>query len=103
MDMDDDLKRKVRARLKRIEGQISALGRMVDDDDGCVDLLVQISAARGALGAVGKVVLGNHIETCVSEAFAHGSAEDRKKQVEELMDVFGRYSGLGRSLSKGSN
>lgn len=101
--MDDDLKRKVRSRLKRVEGQIAALQRMVDDDDGCVDLLVQISAARGALGAVGKVVLGNHIETCVSDAFAHGSDAERKKQVKELMDVFGRYSGLGRSIPQGSS
>ena len=101
--MDDDLKRKVRSRLKRVEGQIAALQRMVDDDDGCVDLLVQISAARGALGAEGKVVLGNHIETCVSEAFAHGSDAERKKQVKELMDVFGRYSGLGRSIPQGSS
>ena len=101
--MDEELKRKVRARLKRIEGQITAVRRMVDDDAGCVDLLVQIAAARGALGAVGKVVLGNHIETCVSDAFAHGSPADRKQQVEELMDVFGRYSGLGRSLPHGSS
>jgi DNA-binding FrmR family transcriptional regulator len=76
---------------------------MVDDDDGCVDLLVQIAAARGALGAVGKVVLGNHIETCVSKAFTHGSPAARKQQVEELMDVFGRYSGLGRSRPHGSS
>jgi DNA-binding FrmR family transcriptional regulator len=101
--MDDELKQNVRSRLKRIEGQITALRRMVEEDDRCVDLLVQISAARGALGAVGKVVLGNHIETCVSEAFAHGSTADRKQQVDELMDVFGRYSGLGRSQPRGSN
>jgi DNA-binding FrmR family transcriptional regulator len=100
--VDEDLKRKVGARLKRIEGQIHALQRMVEADDRCVDLLVQISAAQGALGAVGQVVLGNHIQSCVSEAFEHGSDHDRGKAVQELMDVFGRYSGICRTLPQGS-
>ena len=93
--LDDDIKANVRTRLKRVEGQIAGLKRMVDSDDYCVDLLLQVSAAQGALGAIGQVVLANHIRTCVSEAFQHGSESDRTKKVEELMDVFGRYSRIG--------
>jgi DNA-binding FrmR family transcriptional regulator len=93
--LDDEVKRNVRARLKRVEGQIAGLQRMVDSDDYCVDLLLQISAAQGALGAIGQVVLSDHIRTCVSEAFQRGSESDRKRKVEELMDVFGRYSRIG--------
>ena len=93
--LDEEIKRNVRARLKRVEGQIAGLQRMVDADDYCVDLLLQISAAQGALGAVGQVVLGDHIKTCVSEAFERGSESERQKKVQELMDVFGRYSRIG--------
>ena len=93
--LDKVTKQKVRARLKRVEGQIGALQRMVSSDDYCVDLLLQISAAQGALGAVGQVVLGNHIQTCVSKAFEHGDDLERQQKVEELMDVFARYSRIG--------
>ena len=93
--LDDDTKKKVRTRLRRVEGQLAALHRMVDEDEACVDLLMQISAAQGALGATGQVILGKHIATCVSDAFAHGNDADRQQQVDELMDVFARYSRIG--------
>ena len=93
--IDDSTKKKVRARLRRVEGQLAALRRMVDEDADCVDLLMQISAAQGALGATGQVILGKHIETCVSDAFEHGDDEDRQEKVDELMDVFARYSRIG--------
>ncbi len=89
--MDDQTKRKARARLKRIEGQVAALGRMLDADADCVDVLIQISAAQGALAGAGQLILGQHIESCVSEAFRHGDEAERALKIEELMDVFSRY------------
>ena len=93
--MDAETKKKARARLKRIEGQVAALGRMLEADGHCVDVLLQISAAQGALGGVGQLILGQHIETCVSEAFVHGDEADRQVKIEELLDVFSRYGRIG--------
>ena len=93
--MDDDTKRKARARLRRIEGQVAALGRMLEDDGQCVDILLQISAAQGALGGVGQLILGQHIESCVQDALRHGDVDERQQTIDELLDVFARYGRLG--------
>jgi DNA-binding FrmR family transcriptional regulator len=95
--MDEVTRRKVTARLNRLEGQVSALRRMIEQDQYCVDVLLQISAAQGALGKIGQIVLGSHIRTCVTDAFEHGDRSRRQQTVEELMDVFGRYSRIGGS------
>ncbi len=81
-------------RLKRAEGQMAAIRRMVDEDEGCVDVLLQISAVRGALGKAGQVLLGSHIETCVSDALASGDEAARRHQVDDLMKIFGRFGGI---------
>ena len=93
--MDEATKKRARSRLKRIEGQISPLGRMLEADEPCVDILLQISAAQGALGGAGQMILGNHIETCVSEAFRHGDEGERQVKIDELLDVFSRYGRRG--------
>jgi CsoR family transcriptional regulator, copper-sensing transcriptional repressor len=92
--MSTDQKKRVITRLKRIEGQIAGLRRMIESDTYCVDVLTQVSAAQGALGRVGEIVLGAHIETCVTGAFEHGGDEERRSAIEELMDVFARYGRL---------
>lgn len=94
--LDPTTKKKLQTRLKRIEGQLGAIRRMVEDDTYCVDILLQMSAAQGALGKAGHVLLGHHIEHCVSDACRNGDEEDRRQKVAELMDVFARYGGLRR-------
>ena len=88
-------KLKVLSRLRKVEGQVAGIQRMVQDDKYCVDVLLQIAAAQGALGKVGQIVLGSHIETCVSEALKNGNEEDRCCKVEELIEVFARYANIG--------
>ena len=92
--MDETTKKKLLARLKRAEGQISAVRRMVDEDAYCVDILTQISAAQGALGRVSQILLGGHIEHCVTDALSSGDELRRQETIEELMEVFGRYGSL---------
>ncbi len=94
--LDATAKKKLQTRLKRIEGQLAAISRMVEDDTYCVDVLLQMAAAQGALGKAGHVLLGHHIETCVRDACLHGDDEERQRKVKELMDVFARYGGLRR-------
>lgn len=64
---------------------------MVENGEYCVDILLQISAVQGALGQVGKIVLGEHIATCVADAFRTGSEAERQRKIQELLDVFARY------------
>jgi CsoR family transcriptional regulator, copper-sensing transcriptional repressor len=91
---DPTAQRKLLGRLRRVEGQIGAICRMVEEEKYCVDILLQISAAQGALGKAGQVLLGTHVETCVSTAFESGSKKERKKSIDELMEVFSRYGGI---------
>ncbi len=93
---DEKTRKKLLTRLKRLEGQIGAIRRMVEEDRYCVDVLIQISAVQGALGKVGHLLLSQHIETCVRQAFEHGDEEARQTKIAELMDVFGRYAGIGK-------
>ena len=65
--------------------------RMVDEDRYCIDVVMQVSAARSALAKVSEVVLGRHFSTCMVEAFETGSEHDRQEKIEELMKVFSRH------------
>lgn len=87
----DETKAKARGRLRRIEGQVQGLQRMLDNDAYCVDILLQISAVQGALEQVQKLLLGRHIESCVTDALRSGSKSERQQKVEELLDVFSRF------------
>jgi DNA-binding FrmR family transcriptional regulator len=90
--MHDGTKQTVSARLKRIEGQVGGLLRMVDSDRYCVDLLTQISAIRAALHKVEGEILRDHVSHCVAGAFASGDPVDQRQKVEELVDTIGRMT-----------
>jgi DNA-binding FrmR family transcriptional regulator len=94
MGLSETDKRKLLARLRRAEGQVAAIHRMIEADAGCVDILTQLSASRGALSRVGEVILQHHIEACVTEAFDSGQPGVRQEKIAELMSVFRRYNGL---------
>jgi DNA-binding FrmR family transcriptional regulator len=89
--LNDETKTKVRGRLRRIEGQVQGLQRMIDHDAYCVDILLQISAVQGALEQVQKLLLGRHIESCVTDALRSGSKSERQQKVDELLEVFARF------------
>ena len=76
-------------RLRRIEGQVRGLQRMVDEDTYCIDVLTQISAATKALQAVALQLLNDHLATCVSEAIAEGGP-DADAKVSEAADAIAR-------------
>jgi DNA-binding FrmR family transcriptional regulator len=82
-------KDKVLSRLRRVEGQIRGLQRMVDEDQYCIDVLTQISAATKALQAVAIELLEDHLQHCVSDALAAGGAEADLK-VKEASAAIGR-------------
>jgi DNA-binding FrmR family transcriptional regulator len=81
---DDYLK-----RLRRIEGQVRGLQRMVEDDKYCIDILTQVSAATRALQSVALGLLDEHLSHCVTEAVAEGGATAEAK-VREASDAIAR-------------
>jgi DNA-binding FrmR family transcriptional regulator len=93
--MNSELKKTVVARLQRIAGQVEGVARMIEQDRYCVDILLQVAAAQAALGKAGALILRSHVDTCVNDAMTNGTAAQRKKKIDELMDVFSRYSRMG--------
>ena len=65
-------KEAVKVRLRRIEGQIRGLQRMVDDDAYCIDVVTQVSAATKALQSLALLLMDDHLSHCVAEAAAEG-------------------------------
>ena len=90
--MAKDSKASTLKRLKRIEGQIRGLARMVEDERYCIDIVTQISAARAALRRVEEEILREHVAHCVQHAISSGDKADQRRKVAELMDVMGRAS-----------
>jgi DNA-binding FrmR family transcriptional regulator len=91
--MDGESKGRTLGRLRRIEGQVQGIQRMVEQDKYCVDILLQLAAVQGALEQVQKLILGQHINSCVAEALRTGNARERQRKVEELLEVFARFGG----------
>ncbi len=82
----------VMTRLKRIEGQVGGLLRMVEGDRYCVDVLTQINAVRAALHKVEQEVLRDHVAHCVAEAFSSGGQIEQQTKVNELIETIGRMT-----------
>ncbi|PZG49746.1 transcriptional regulator [Spongiactinospora gelatinilytica] len=76
-------------RLRRIEGQVRGLARMVEDDKYCIDVLTQVSAANSALQSFALSLLEEHLAHCVADAVAQGGAEADAK-VKEASDAIAR-------------
>ena len=79
-------------RLNRVEGQVKGVKKMVEEGRYCVDVLAQISAVHEALRGVGKLIMRNYLENCVTSSLRTGSKDKAKKTYAELMDVIHRYS-----------
>ena len=95
--MDDDTaRRKVKARLNRIAGQVAGIQRMVDDDRYCVYVLTQIAAVRSALDTLGVELLSSHLESCVlghgtGTEHAHAQTMTREELLAEVRASLSRY------------
>lgn len=85
----DDEKQAVVNRLKRIEGQVRGIQKMIEEDRYCVDILVQISAINAALKKVGFTVAERHTKHCVSHAVKAGEGD---AAIDELMGILKQFS-----------
>ncbi len=83
-------KTSVLRRLKRIEGQVRGLARMVEDDRYCIDIVTQLSAVRAALRRAEEEILADHVAHCVEHAIASGNKAEQRRKVTELTNVLRR-------------
>ena len=79
--VDAEIKDRNRKRLRRIEGQVRGLQKMIEEDRYCADVMVQISSVQEALRSVGKELMRNHLRHCASSAIKAGG-----KQADEMYD-----------------
>ncbi|WP_308916378.1 metal-sensitive transcriptional regulator [Jannaschia sp. LMIT008] len=77
-------------RLRRLEGQVRGIARMVEDDRYCVDVLTQIAAVRAALKGVERLVIDDHAAHCIEDALASGDADDQRAKFMELLELLDR-------------
>ncbi len=77
-------------RLRRIEGQVRGIAKMVEEDRYCIEILQQVQAVRAALAKVESQILKDHAACCVSEAIASGDSDEQKRKFDELIDLFAK-------------
>lgn len=78
-------------RLKRIEGQVRGIARMVEEERYCIDVMNQMQAVKAALAKVEEEILKGHAASCVESAIKSGDAENQRRKFNELVTLFGRY------------
>ena len=79
-------------RLRRIEGQIRGLARMIEADRYCPDVMMQISSVHEALRAVGRALMRNHLKHCASQAIRKGTAADAESTYDELVKLIYKHA-----------
>ena len=87
--INEEVKENALTRLKKIEGQIRGIMKMVDQEKYCIDIISQITAAEKALDGVAKNIMKRHIESCVTEAIIQGEGQTK---IDELIETVFKIS-----------
>lgn len=90
--VDREIKQSNLVRLRRIEGQVRGLAKMVEAERYCGDILVQISSVHEALRAVGRNLMRNHLRHCATKAIRTGQPAQAEAMYDELLDLIYKYS-----------
>ena len=77
-------------RLKRIEGQVRGLIKMIEEDKSCNDVLIQIGSAKAALHKTGQLILENHLHTCVLDGIREGKEDETLDKLSSAIEQFSR-------------
>ncbi len=93
--LNEKQKEQVANRLRRIEGQVSGIAKMIEEDRYCVDILNQTAAVVSALRKVESIVMENHLNTCVADAMRSDDPEQQREKTAEVMDIIGKYRKTG--------
>lgn len=79
-------------RLRRIEGQIRGLQKMIEEDRYCPDIMIQVSAVHEALRTVGRSLMRNHLMHCATQAISQGTPEEATATYDELLDLIYKHA-----------
>jgi DNA-binding FrmR family transcriptional regulator len=85
--VDPEIKTSNLRRLRRIEGQIRGLQKMVEEDRYCADIVIQISSVQEALRGVGRALMRNHLQHCAAEAIRYGGEKQASAMYDELLEL----------------
>ena len=85
--VDPDVKRSIGSRLRRIEGQVRGLQKMIEEERYCADVLMQLSSVQEALRGTGRALLHNHLKHCATEAIRSGDPDKAEAMYDELMEL----------------
>lgn len=89
--VDPDIKERNLKRLRRIEGQVRGLQKMVEDERYCADVLTQISSVHEALRSVGRELVRNHLKHCATSAIRRGDMQDAEEMYDEIVEMMYRH------------
>jgi len=78
-------------RLRRIEGQIRGIQKMIEEKRYCVDILTQLTSIVGAIKSVEENILERHLKGCVHQSFTKGSKDDKARKVDEVVEVLKKF------------
>jgi DNA-binding FrmR family transcriptional regulator len=90
--VDPEIKDSNLKRLRRIEGQVRGLQKMVEEDRYCADIMIQISAVQEALRTVGRALMRNHLKHCAAKAIHQGTPAESEAMYDELLDLIYKHS-----------
>jgi DNA-binding FrmR family transcriptional regulator len=88
--MKRDNNAKLLNRLKRVEGQVRGIARMVEEDRYCIDVLTQLRAVRAALSKVETEMLNDHLGHCIEDAILAGDKDEQRRKASELIELLER-------------
>ncbi|MCP4693186.1 MAG: metal-sensitive transcriptional regulator [Desulfobacterales bacterium] len=91
--INERVKKDALTRLKKIEGQIRGVMRMVENEKYCIDIISQITAAEKALGGVAKIIMKRHVESCVADAIVQGEGQAK---IDELIETVFKFGQMGK-------
>jgi DNA-binding FrmR family transcriptional regulator len=89
---DPEIKKNLQVRLRRVEGQVRGLQKMVEDERYCPEILEQTSAVHASLRSIERVLLRGHLQHCATEALRSGDEKKAQRTYEELTELFYKHS-----------
>ena len=92
LQVNQDVKQNLSLRLRRVEGQVRGIQKMIEDERYCPDILVQISAVHESLRAVERLLLRNYLQHCATEALRSGDQKKAQRTYEELTELFYKHA-----------
>ena len=90
--VDAGIKENMLLRLRRVEGQVRGIQKMVDDERYCPEVLTQMSAIHESLRSVERILMKNHLQHCATEALRSGDEHIARKTYDELTELFYRHA-----------